>query len=342
MQRHGAAREVRAGGARRDREAVLLGEAQHARDLVAIARQHDRLGPRALQRRGVRRVGDEVVLARQHVLRPDQVAQARRGGAALPRGYHRALMAGGWRIEGYGRSVRGAELRVHLPPRAAPSARRRAARRGARDGAARARHPRSRRGRRGDLRDRALREPGRRRRRRRARTRAASISTATSRPRAGARARRRATRPGSIPPSACPANRTNVSSTGAAPLSEPESAALAALIERLEPVARARSARAAGARADDAARARRRSRASSPRRQGWSSPTSSARPCPVRCATGSATTACRASPTRSSTPACRRSTRATCPGWSRSRARGHANARSVARLIATVSSMRSA
>ena len=32
-----------------------------------------------------------------------------------------------------------------------------------------------------------------------------------------------------------PANRTNVSSTGSAPLSEPESAALAALIERLEP-----------------------------------------------------------------------------------------------------------
>ena len=68
-------------------------------DLVAITRQHDCLGPRALQRRGVRRVGDEVVLARQYVLRPDQVAQARRGGAALARGYHRALMAGGWRIE---------------------------------------------------------------------------------------------------------------------------------------------------------------------------------------------------------------------------------------------------
>jgi predicted deacylase len=32
-----------------------------------------------------------------------------------------------------------------------------------------------------------------------------------------------------------PANRTNVSSTGSAPLSEPESAALAALIERLQP-----------------------------------------------------------------------------------------------------------
>ena len=74
-ERHGAAREVRARGARRDREAVLLGEAQHARDLVAAARQHDRLGQRALQRRGVRRVGDEVVLARQHVLRPDQIAQ---------------------------------------------------------------------------------------------------------------------------------------------------------------------------------------------------------------------------------------------------------------------------
>ena len=34
-------------------------------------------------------------------------------GARVPSG----RMAGGWRIEAYGRSVRGAELRVHLPPR---------------------------------------------------------------------------------------------------------------------------------------------------------------------------------------------------------------------------------
>ena len=159
----------------------------------------------------------------------------RRGGAPLPRGYHRGAMAGGWRIEAYGRSVRGAELRVHLPARAPPPARRRAARRGARDRPARARHPRSRPGSRLVLRDRALREPRRRgdghapeRARRRpqpqlpghqlARGHDAELS-GRDRPRA----------------SACPANRTQVSSTGSAPLSEPESAALAALIERLEP-----------------------------------------------------------------------------------------------------------
>ena len=133
-----------------------------------------------------------------------------------------------------------------------------------------------------------------------------------------------------------PANRTNVSSTGARPLSEPESTALAALIERLGPTlvldlhaplelvlttplvpeAVARElAEAAGMEVTD----------------------DIGSPVPARCATGSATTACPASPTSWSMPACPRFTRAISPGWRRSLSR---EARSVARLIATVSSMR--
>ena len=75
VQRHRAAREVRARGARRDGEAVLLGEAHDGLDVVARARQGDGVGPRPLQRRGVRRVGDEVVHRCQHVVRPESVAQ---------------------------------------------------------------------------------------------------------------------------------------------------------------------------------------------------------------------------------------------------------------------------
>ena len=103
--------------------------------------------------------------------------------------------------------------------------------------------------------------------------------------------------------------------------------------------ARARPARAARARADDAARAGR-DRARARRRRGARAHRRARLARAGRAARlARPTAACPASPTRSSTRACRRCTRGTCPGLVGVR---HANARNVARLIATVSSMRSA
>jgi protein MpaA len=143
-------------------------------------------------------------------------------------------MAGGWRIEGYGRSVRGAELRVHVPPQprhlivaglhgeepetvllargildrvdaatatcavvvcANPD--------GVADGT---------------------------------RQNARGVDLNRNFPAATWREGTAPSYPAGIDPARrVPANRTNVSSTGAAPLSEPESAALATLVERLQP-----------------------------------------------------------------------------------------------------------
>ena len=143
-------------------------------------------------------------------------------------------MAGAWRIEGYGRSVRGAELRVHLParpgrllvaglhgeePETVQLARAILERvdpdeascaivlcanpNGVADGT---------------------------------RQNARGVDLNRNFAAASWRPGTTASYPAGIDPAErVPANRTNVSSTGDAPLSEPESAALAALVERLGP-----------------------------------------------------------------------------------------------------------
>ena len=143
-------------------------------------------------------------------------------------------MASGWRIEEYGRSLRGAELRVHLPAR--PCRLLVAGLHGEEpetvqlaraiidrvdgadatcavvlcanpDGIAEA-----------------------------TRQNARGVDLNRNFPAATWRSGTTPSYPAGIDPAErVPANRTNVSSTGAAPLSEPESAALAALIERLAP-----------------------------------------------------------------------------------------------------------
>ena len=143
-------------------------------------------------------------------------------------------MAGGWRVEGYGRSVRGAELRVHLParprhllvagmhgeePETVQLARGILERVDAAaatcaivlcanpDGIADA-----------------------------TRQNARGVDLNRNFPATSWRAGSTPSYPAGIDPAQrVPANRTNVSSTGATPLSEPESTALAALIKRLGP-----------------------------------------------------------------------------------------------------------
>ncbi len=143
-------------------------------------------------------------------------------------------MAGGWRIEVYGRSVRGAELRVHLPqrPRHLLVA-----------------------GMHGEEPETVLLARGILERVDAAdaccaivlcanpdgtadgtRQNARGVDLNRNFPAATWREGTTPSYPAGIDPAQrVPANRTNRLSTGSAPLSEPESAALAALIERLEP-----------------------------------------------------------------------------------------------------------
>ena len=143
-------------------------------------------------------------------------------------------MAGAWRIEGYGRSVRGAELRVHLPARP----------RRLLVAGLHGEEPETVQVARGIL-ERV--DPdvatcaivlcanpdgiadGRRQN-------ARGVDLNRNFAAASWRAGTTPSYPAGIDPAErVPANRTNVSSTGESPLSEPESAALTALVERLAP-----------------------------------------------------------------------------------------------------------
>ena len=143
-------------------------------------------------------------------------------------------MAGGWRIEQYGRSVRGAELRVHLParprhllvaglhgeePETVQLARGVLDRVGAADAGCAivlCANP-------DGVAD-GTRQNDR------------GVDLNRNVPAASWRAGTTPSYPAGIDPAErVSVNRTQVSSTGGAPLSEPESAALAALVERLQP-----------------------------------------------------------------------------------------------------------
>ena len=234
-------------------------------------------------------------------------------GARVPSG----TMASGWQIEAYGRSVRGAELRVHLPPRP----------RHLLVAGLHGEEPETVQLARGIV----------------DRVSAADASCAIvlcANPDGvadGTRQNARGVdlnrnfpavswrggttpsyRPASTRQNACPPTARTSHRPAARRSPSRRAPGLAALIERLEP-ALVLDLHAPLELVLTTPLCPRTSRASWRARPGSSSPTSSARRFPGRCATGSATMASPVSPTRWSTPDCLRSTGGTCRGSWRSR-----------------------
>ena len=73
--RDGPRAQVRARPARDERDQPLVGDAQHASDLLGCRREDDRIGTPALERRRVRREGHQRALVGPHMVAPDHPLQ---------------------------------------------------------------------------------------------------------------------------------------------------------------------------------------------------------------------------------------------------------------------------